>query len=164
VEVFGIQELHVQVGNLEFTARRGRKRLGAVDHAIVVEVEPDDGVIRFRSLGLFDDFERPAFLIEVDDSVSLWVIDPITEDRRAIPARRSAQQSLGQTVSVEDVVAEGERDSVAANEVLSDQERLGETFGSRLYCVTQLDPEVGSVSEQTLKGLLVVGGGDDQDG
>jgi hypothetical protein len=64
---------------------------------------------------------------------------------------------------VKDIVTEHERNPVATNEVLTDDERLGESPGRWLGRVAQLDTEVATVAEQSPERGLVIGGRDDQD-
>ena len=56
----------------------------------------------------------------------------------------------------EHVVAERERDAIAAHEIAPDQERLREPFRPRLLRVRDFQPELRAVAEQAAIGLLVL--------
>ena len=122
-----IGEIHV--GDLEFAARRRFERRRDVDDLVVVEVETDDGVVRARLLRLLLDREHVALRVELDDAVALRVAHPVAEDRRALVSRRGALEAVAEAVAVEEVVAERQRDAVAADEIAPDQERLRDAFG-----------------------------------
>lgn len=66
-------------------------------------------------------------------------------------------------MAVEDVVAQRESDAIAAHEIPSDQECLGDTLGPGLLGVTNLDSEAASVAEQTPICAEILGSGDQQD-
>jgi hypothetical protein len=66
-------------------------------------------------------------------------------------------------VAVEDVVAQGECDSVPAHEPPPDDERLGEPLGPELLGVPDLDAEAAAVSQEALVSGEVVGRGDQED-
>jgi hypothetical protein len=50
----------------------------------------------------------------------------------------------------EDVVPEGERHAVSADELTTDDERLRESFGRRLGGVLDMHPQLGSISQEPL--------------
>ena len=66
-----------------------------VDDVLVVEIYPDCGPVRFRLLRLFLDRENPHFVIELDDTVTFGVVDPVAENRRAARALVGATQYVG---------------------------------------------------------------------
>ncbi len=52
---------------------------------------------------------------------------------------------------MEDVVSEDERDRVAADVLLTEDERLGQAVGAGLLGVGDADAELGAVAEQALE-------------
>ena len=60
---------------------------------------------------------------------------------------------------MEDVVAKNHADTIVANELLTDDECLGQTVGGRLLSILQSDTEVGTVAQQALEAGKVVRGG-----
>ena len=127
----------VDVGDLQFAARRGLQRLCDADDIVVVEVQPDDRVPRFRRLRLFLEADRLHRVIEGDDAVAFGIAHRIGENRGALAPRRDDFQSLGETVTEEDVVAEHEADRIVADEIAADQERLRQSAGIGLDGVGQ---------------------------
>jgi len=70
--------------------------------------------------------------VEDDHAVTLRVAHPVREDRCArLPACHTLQQ-LGEPLRIEDVVAEDQAHPLAGDELLADQERLGQPSGRRL--------------------------------
>ena len=66
--------------------------------------------------------------------------------------------------AVEDVVAEGERHPIRADELAADDERLRQPFGLGLGGVFDLQAELRAVTEQTAEAVLLVGRRDHEDG
>src|SRR5439155_19777125 len=144
----------VDVGDLELAARRGPEPGGDLQHAVVVEVETGDRVVRARLFRLLLEPDRLAVRPELDDPVSLRVAHAVGEDRSARAAAGGALQDLGQVVAVEDVVAERERRPVRAHEIAPYQERLREPLRPRLRRPREPDPELRAVAEQALEAVL----------
>ena len=89
----------------------------AISHdRVVVEVEPGHGVGRPRLRGLFGQGDRLARAVQLDDSVTLGVLDGIRKHRRAPFTRRGAPEHVDQARAVEDVVAQRQRDAVVPDE------------------------------------------------
>ena len=65
-------------------------------------------------------------------------------------------------MTVEEVVAEHQGGGMAVQEVSADQKRLGQAVGAGLDRVLDLHPPAAAISQQALKGRLVVGSADDQ--
>ena len=68
-----------------------------------------------------------------------------------------------QTGPVEDVVPEHQGRCVTGEELLTEQEGLGQALGSFLDDVGERDPELGAVPQQPDERRLVLGGRDDED-
>ena len=54
-----------------------------LDHLVVVEIQPGDGVRRFRLRGLLFEADRAPVGVELDDAVALGIADLVAEHRRA---------------------------------------------------------------------------------
>ena len=93
----------------------------------------------------------------------MWVLYLISENGCPIFPQDSIFQFRGKTRAVEDVVAQDQGRMVVADEVLADDERLGETVGAGLYRIGEVDPELGAVAQKADEGGLILGGCDDQD-
>ena len=98
----------------------------------------------------------------MDHAVALGLGHVIGEDGRPCLARRRTAQLLGEAMAVEDVVAENQRNGIAGNEFLADQERLGQALRRRLDRVRDVDAPVAAVAQQSHEGLLVLRRGDDE--
>ena len=68
-----------------------------------------------------------------------------------------------EALAVEDVVAEDQAHVVTADEIASEDERLGQALGTRLLDIAEADAEVAAVAEETAEGGQVLGRGDDED-
>src|SRR5262249_1776008 len=88
----GFEVAAVYVGDLELTARRGLQLADNVVHALIVEVEPGDGVTRLGFARLLLDGDRAPAPIEFDDAIAFGILHRIGENRRALRVRRRALQ------------------------------------------------------------------------
>src|SRR3954447_14685800 len=154
--------LVVDRGDLQLAAGAGPDPGGDLDHLVVVEVEPRDGVGALGLGRLLLDGDDPAAVVELHHAVVTRVGHVVGEDVAAAGLGVAAQV-LTEADAVEDVVAENERDRLIADEVRADDEGLGQALGPRLDGVGQLDPDVGAVAEQPLEPGLVLGRGDHED-
>ena len=152
----------VDVGDLELAARRWLEAFCDLHHLVVVEVEPGHGVRRARLDRLFLQPDRAAVGGELDDAVALGIAYPVGEHRCPGRAVGSALEVLGQSVAVEDVVAERQGHPVSADEAPADDEGLGQALGFGLDGVFDPEPEMPAVAEQPLEGFLILRSRDDQ--
>lgn len=129
----------VDVGDLEFTARRWLYRLGDIDDVLIVEIKTRHGEIRLWLGWLFLEAHSLALLVELDDAVALGVADVVGKDRRAVRLRGRALHHDGEVGAIEDIVAQDERTALAREELLADQERLSESLRLRLHGVRDGD-------------------------
>ena len=84
------------------------------------------------------------------------------KDNRAVGVGVTAHE-LTEAGAVENVISKDEGDLVGANELLTEHEGLREPVWHLLHRILKVATELGTVAEQTLKGRLILGGGDDQD-
>ena len=75
----------------------------------IIEVQTRDRPVRLGRGGLLLDGERLHAFVELDDAVTLGVVDMIGEDGRALGAGHGAGEQVGDPVAIEDVVAEDQR-------------------------------------------------------
>src|SRR5690606_39355121 len=64
--------------------------------AAIVEIQPRDGVVRTRVLGLFFQADDLALAVELGHAVALRIADPVAEHRRAVVTRIGPLQDLGE--------------------------------------------------------------------
>ena len=177
-----LQEGLVHARDFELAAGAGLDALGDLDDLVGVEVEADDRVVALRVRGLLFDAQAVAPAVEFRDAVALGVGDPVAEDGglgegRFFAALRMTGralrmtggvfhrllQQLDEAVAVEDVVAEDHADAVVADEVLADEEGLGEAVRGGLLGIREADAVVGAVPEQAPEAREVLRRTDDQD-
>ena len=145
----------VDVGDLEFTARRWLYRLRDIDDIFVVEIEARHGEIRLRLSWLFLEAHSFTLLVELDDTVALRVADVVGKDRRAVRLRGRALHHDSEVGAIEDIVAQDERTALTREELLANQERLRKAFRLRLHRVRDRDAPLRAVAEQPLKIRIV---------
>jgi hypothetical protein len=114
-------------------------------------------------LRLLLDAERPAAGIELDHPVALRILHRIGEHGRAALALDALLHERNQVVPEEDVVAEDQRDAVAADEIAPEGERLRNARRAILHGVSQAQAPLRAVTEQLLEARRVLRRGDDQD-
>jgi len=153
--------LHVDVGDLEFSAGGRLQVPGDGDDVVVVEVQARDGIAAAWFLGLFLDGQGAAGLVELHDAVPFGVMDAVSED--GCTALEFGEGPVEGIAPGEDVVAQDEGDRVIADERGGDEEGLGDAFGFGLRGVGEPNAELGAVAEKGLEVGEVVGGGDDED-
>src|SRR5690625_783962 len=157
------QVLAVQVSYLQLPTRRGPEFAGEVDRPLVIEVQAGDGKWRLGRRGFLLDADGAAAFVELDDAVAFRVPDVVAEHGGALALLVDALQYAGQAAAVEDVVAQYQRNRPAVDELLGDQQRLGDPGGLRLLGVTQFHAPLAAVAEQLLERRGVAGRGDDHD-
>ncbi len=113
--------------------------------------------------GLLLDADRPAVLAELDHAVALGIAHAVGEDSRALLACRGRLEVVRETVAIENIVAEGERHAVAADELATDEKGLGEASRMRLDGVGDPDAEGRPVPQQAFEARHVVRRRDEQD-
>ena len=153
----------VDVGNFQFTARRRGEVGGDVEHVIVVEIKARHRPVRLGRGGLFLDRAGGAGGgVELDHAITLGIVDRISEDGRAIVLRGGLANDFAQPGAVKDVVAEHERDRIAADEFAADDERFGKSVGRCLLGVRQSDPERAAIAQQRFEPRQIARGRNDQ--
>src|SRR5205085_10408918 len=151
----------IEIGDLQLAARGRLEPRREVADPRVVEVQARHREVRARLLRLLFDADGAAALVELDDAVALRIVHAIGEDRRSAGPRAGAAQRVGQSVSVEDVVAEDQAARRAGDELASDDERLRQSAWIRLRRVLEVDAPPRSVAQQPAKQRLVLGRADD---
>src|SRR6185437_12338869 len=96
----------VEVGDLQFAARRRLQRSGVVADAGVVEVQAGDGVVRLRLGGFFLQPDHAARSVELGHAVALRILHPVAEHGGAGLGGGGALQSAGKAVGGEDFVGQ----------------------------------------------------------
>ena len=101
-------------------------------------------------------------LIEFNDTVSFGVGNLVGENDTAVRIS-TLLQACAKCFPVENIVAKDKGYFVAADELLADNKRLGQTFRLGLCGVLQVDAELTTIAQKSLKLRLVIGRCDDQD-
>ena len=153
----------IDVDDFELAASRRREAGSDIQHLVVEEVEAGDGPRGPGSRRFFLDAQHPAAIVELDHAVPFGVSDQVAKDGRTHRALRRVAQAVGKVRAIEDVVAERQRDAIGSDEIASDDERLCKAFGAGLRGVVDRQPQLGAVTEQTSKAVLLVRRRDDQD-
>ena len=87
----------------------------------------------------------------------------VAEHGRAVLLHRGGFQSIRELVAEEEVVAQHEDARRAVEEVLGDDQGLGEPVGAGLHGVLDVEAPALPVAQQVLERRLVLRRGDDQD-
>ena len=105
-----------------------------------------------------------AVLVKRDDAEAFGVVDIVAEHRAAAVGGvgGGGLQALGETGAVEDVVAQNHGAAVVTDELLTQDERLGQAVRRRLDLILQMQAVLAAVAQQRLKARGVRGGGNDQ--
>ena len=122
----------VEIGNLEFAARRGLERGGDCGDLFIVEIETGNGIVGWRYRRLLDDLSHRAVRGEVDHAVLAGLAHPMPEHDSAGFFSDRPPQCRDEVVPVKNVVTEHQRRSAAGNEGAADQKRLSQPVGIRL--------------------------------
>ena len=131
--------------------------------AVVVEVNPRNGIVGTGPGRLFLQADHAAFFVEFSHAVPFRVLHPISENSRARFLSHGVAQQVQEAMAVEQVVAQTEGNGGRADEIPADDERLSQTLGPRLYRVCQFKPKLGPVSEEPAVGGEIFRRGYDQD-
>ena len=155
----------VERGDLEFAAGRRLDLMRLGGNVARVEVQAGDGVGALGLGGLLLDGDGPPLPIELHDAEALGVVHVVAEDRGAarLGVLDGARQVAGQSVAVEDVVAEHQGARLASDELLADGEGLRKSVRRGLLGVGEVHAVARAVAEQALEVGEVGRGGDDQD-
>ena len=126
----------VHIRDFQLSPRRRLERFRDGNHPAVINIEPGNRVIALRPLRFLLDRNRPAFPVNPHHAVAFRVVDVVAEDARA---RLKVRERLVKTVAaVKDVVAQNQRDPVAADERFGDQKGLGNPGRAGLLPVLDL--------------------------
>ena len=148
VEPTPVQVGPVDVGDFQFTARRGLEIAGDLHHVVVVEVQAGHGEVGPRLPGLLFDLLRLALLVEDDHAVSFRVVNMVGKYLRAAGRGVALLQLLAQQMAVEDVVSQDQARRVAAYEVGPDDERLGQSARVWLFRITEIQANFFAGAQQ----------------
>src|SRR5581483_9435957 len=129
-----VRPIHIR--DLELSASRGLERSSDVEHLVVVEIQTGHGVVGFRLLGLFLDIEGVPLLVELNHAVALGVTDTIGKNSRALLLLCGGSQLLRESMAVENVIAQHQRDTIAAHEPLANNKSLRQALRPGLLGVT----------------------------
>jgi hypothetical protein len=129
----------VDVGDFELAAGAGLEGFGDVDDLAVVEVDAGDGVARLGLEGFSSSEMALCGRRRTRRRRSARDPDGVGEDGGAGGVRGGVAEGLGEVVAVEDVVAEDEAAAFAGEELLADEEGLGEAVGRGLDGVLDLE-------------------------
>ena len=160
------QELLVHGGDLQLAAGGGLDGLGHVHHLVGVEVEAHHGVVALGHFGFLLDAETVTLLVEFRHTITLGVAHPVAEDGGflvLLGILHGIAEQRGEAGTVEDVIAQHETGAVVTDELLSDDEGLGQSVGRGLLGVFKVHAVVGAVAQEAFEAGEVVGGGDDED-
>jgi len=104
----------------------------ATDDVTVIEIQAGDGISEFWIFRYFLDGDRLAGLVELDDAEALRVVDFVAEDSGTGVALGGRLEFGREALAIEDVVAEDQGAALVANELLADEQGLGQTIGAGL--------------------------------
>ena len=115
-------------------------------------------------LGLLLHGDDLSGFVELHDAEALGVVDVVAENTgpALLCVRRRLLQAGPEAAAVENVVSQHHGTAVVADELLAQQERLGQPVGRGLHLIAQPDAELASVPQQTLEIGQIRGGGDDE--
>ena len=102
---------------------------------IVIEIQSGHAIIGLRFLRLFFDGNGTSVCVKLHNTKTFWIIYIITKYRSALLLVRSPQQSLLQTVSCKNVIAQDHGNMVIPDKLLANDERLSQSVWRRLNCV-----------------------------
>ena len=139
---------------------------GYVNDLVGIEIQAHHSIVALRLLGFLLYADAVALFIELGHAVTLGVGDPIAKHSGFVFFFGSTYcilKHLGETIAVEDVVAQNETSAVVADELLTDDEGLGQTIGGGLFGVFEMDTIIGAVAQKTLEARQVIWRADNQD-
>ena len=151
--------------DFQFAPGRRFDLFSHIDHFVGIEVESHYGIVGFGIGRLFLDRKAVAVSVEFRHAVTLRIIDPVAEYGGLVLLFGRADRSpehRRETRAVEDVVAQNQTGGIAADELLADQERLGQSVGRRLFGIFEPYTVIRSVAQQTPESRKVGRRGDDE--
>ena len=95
----------VEIGDLQFAARRRLQPGCQFHHLVVVKIQAGDGMVRFWLDGFLLQPDRPPVLVELDDAILLGMIDPVGKHRRPNLAGHGILQKRTQARTEKNIVA-----------------------------------------------------------
>ena len=105
------------------------------DHIIVEKIKSGDRPIRFWLPRFFLECWWLALPVEGQRPRNVPDLDLVGKHGRAMGAGCCALKDLRQSMSIENVVAEDQRNAIVADKVLADQEGLRKTLRRWLRCI-----------------------------
>ena len=153
----------VQIADFQFAACRRLQAFGPFHGAPVIKIQPRHRPFGFRLHGLFFNGDGAKIAVQLHHAEAFGILHGIGEHGCAVRLRRCLLQHLCKRLSVKDIVAQHQANRVAVNKRFGNQQRLRQSFGLRLHGILQADAEIAAVAQQTAKGGLVFGRGNDQD-
>src|SRR5260370_7932804 len=129
VELTALEIHAVNVGDFKFAAFRRLETRGNFDDLTIVKIKSGNGVTGFRLLRFLFNAERLPVRIELDDAITLGVIDGVRKNAAALGLERGGAQFLDEVVSVENVVAEHKPATAQADNFLPNHKVLADASG-----------------------------------
>ena len=114
------------------------------------------GMLRF-----FFDTENRSGGVKLYHAIALRIMHRIAE--YAGPALKFRHDTIQVHLAVKDVVPQDQAYRLIIDELLADQEGLGDALRFGLDLVGQLDAPAGAIAQQRLKTGRIMGGGDQED-
>src|SRR6202158_4122350 len=165
VELIAFEIHAIDIGDFKYAALRRFEARSNFDDLTIVKIKSGDRVTGFWLVRLLFNAERLwrlSMRIELDDTIALGIVDGVSKNAGSLGLERSCAQFFDEVVSVENIVAEHQRTTAGADEILADQKCLGNPFGLRLRRVLEMDAVPGAIAEQVLKAGQILGRGDEQ--
>jgi hypothetical protein len=101
--------------------------------------------------------------IDLDDAVAIRIADLVAEDGGAARLRGGSSENLLEAATIEQVVAQHQRDMFGTDKLAADDEGLSEPFGARLDGVLNANAESLAIAQQSFEAADIVRGRDQQD-
>ena len=144
--------LAVHIGDLQFSPRTWLEIVADLDNAGIIDVEAGHREMALRDFWLFFQADRLAIRPKLDDPVSLRIAHLIAKDARpALGGDHVERLSKEVEFAVENVVPQNQRDAIAADEFLSDEEGMRDARGLLLRGIFDAHAERGTIAEKMLE-------------
>ena len=141
----------IQVGNLQFSARRGFKALGKRNDLPVVEIETCNRVVGSGMFGLFFKGKDLSCGVKFGHAVSLRVVYMVGEYAGSRLPLAGIVKEMMKVVPVEYVVSQYQRASVLTNKVVANDEGLRQAIRAGLNGVLEAETPLAAVAKKLLK-------------